>query len=95
MSGKGRMVYSAAKVARVQDVIDHPQDYGLRVCSFCGVNPIYMVAVFIPNEQFAKRIGQPPGKERLVVYALCENCFAMPDKEKRAEDAILEQMGVH
>lgn len=64
-------------------------------CLLCGGASV-VGGIFIPNEAFAKRIGQPKGKQRLVFYALCEACFALPhpDRSDRIEAKLLREMTV-
>lgn len=78
----------------IADAIRNPSKYGLRACILCGAHPNF-VAVFTPNEAFAKRIGQPKKKERRVVYAICERCRERPDTAERVEREILTKLGVH
>jgi hypothetical protein len=64
-------------------------------CSLCG-GPVAYAGIFAPTKSFAKRIGQPEGKYRIVVYALCEDCFALPEQERmdRVEAWLLATLSV-
>jgi hypothetical protein len=75
------------------DAMANPKKYGVTGCSLCD-QPFLAVGLFVPTESFAKRIGQPKGKQRLIVYGLCEGCFGLPDKADRVEAALLKQMTV-
>jgi hypothetical protein len=65
---------------------------GKRICLVCGHVPTgtehAAVGVFIADEKHQKRIGAPRDKERLVIYLLCEDCYALPDRNERVEDKI-------
>ncbi len=77
---------------KIKDALEHPDKYGVSYCTLCGGRRAY-VALFIPSPDFAKKIGQPEGKERLVVYALCDPCFALPDRVAKVEWQMLEDLG--
>jgi hypothetical protein len=64
-------------------------------CSLCG-EPVAHIGIFVPTESFAKRIGQPKGKHRVVVYGLCEDCVALPEQDRmaRVEEWMLATLGV-
>lgn len=57
-------------------------------CILCGVRADIGVALF-PDDDFAKKIGQPRGKCRVVVYPICSKCQKKKDASKRAEQEIL------
>ncbi len=52
--------------------------------------------MFEPTAALAKRIGQPKGKRRIVFYALCDACFALPVEQvaERVEAKLLREMTV-
>ena len=72
----------------------NPQKYGIDTCSLCA-GKIKIVAIFTPTESFARRIGQPPEKQRIIVYGLCEPCSKLPDLAAKVEAAMLRDLGVH
>jgi hypothetical protein len=72
------------------DFIKNPRRYGFTRC-LCGRPPRYL-ALFEPTHAFAKRIGQPKGKQRLLLYALCQECAEGP--QERVEQAIVRELGV-
>ena len=76
------------------DAVLHPAKYGIRGCALCYRLPIQFTALFVPTESFGKRIGQPAGKQRLVVYGLCAACSELPNLTDRVEAAMLRNMGV-
>ena len=46
--------------------------------------------VFFPyHPELYTNVPLRPGKERRLVYALCEECYARPDKVERVEAHIL------
>jgi len=57
-----------------------------RPCLLCGAPPAY-AAIFVPDHP--EVWGCPPGKRRLLGYALCAPCHAFPDRELRVEAAIM------
>ena len=66
-----------------------PGRYGLTRCTICR-EPMAMVGIFFPVASFAQRLGEPPGKRRLMVYVLCEDCVRLPDWQARLEAIFLE-----
>ncbi len=66
---------------------------GKRICLVCGHEPeggeTVALGVFIANDKNQKRIGAPTGKQRLLIYVLCEDCHALPDRNERVEDKII------
>lgn len=62
-------------------------------CCLCHA-PGYVMGVFTPTQSFAKRIGQPPGKQRVVVYWLCPDCTEMTDVIDLVEQAMLRELQV-
>ena len=62
-------------------------------CCVCEI-PTNGVGVFLPNDSFARRIGQPPNKMRVVLYPACEDCIRKPDISSRVEAAILRDFQV-
>ena len=53
-----------------------------------------MRGVFHPSPAFGKRIGQPAGKLRLVVYSLCDRCHEAAGSRERVEGRIVRELGV-
>jgi hypothetical protein len=74
--------------ARLAPILRNPAQYGLTCCCLCA-GRVEWVGIFSPTESFAKRIGEPEGKRRLVVYGLCEPCSRLPDRNARVEAAML------
>jgi hypothetical protein len=64
-------------------------------CLLCG-RAARAGGVFMPNESFAKRIGQPAGKLRIVFYGLCAVCFDLPRvlMVERVEAKLLREMTI-
>ena len=67
------------------NVLHAAKDYP---CLLCGEKP-NSVALFYPTEEFAKKIGQPKNKLRIVAYSLCEKCRNIKDSIKKVEEVIL------
>jgi hypothetical protein len=71
---------------------------GKRICLICGHKPeageSTAVCVFIPDEKYQKRIGAPLNKERVVIYLLCEECLALPNRNERVEEKIFRAASV-
>lgn len=51
---------------------------GRRICSWCRKAVATYVGTFFPDDP--QKFGAPEGKERVVVYALCDRCFAIRDQ---------------
>ena len=78
----------------VEDAIRNPAKYGIAACSLCHDDAISTTVLFVPNETFAKKIGEPKGKQRVIVYALCNRCADLPNSADRVHRAILADMQV-
>ena len=61
-------------------------------CLLCQ-SPPHIQAMFKPSPEFAKELGQPEDKQRIVLYCLCEKCFQLPEIERnrQIEAAIVKQ----
>jgi hypothetical protein len=64
------------------------------VCYLCDQLATH-VGIFTPNRAFAKRIGEPEGKQRVVVYMLCDACMERPDRMQAVEAHLLRELQVH
>lgn len=56
-------------------------------CSLCG-RKADSVGLFIPREDFARKLGQPEGKQRIAFYPGCSRCqerFGMKEYMARIE----------
>lgn len=78
---------------QIEQVISDPASFGVTLCVLCEKVPSYL-GTFFPTPTFAKRIGQPKGKHRLVVYAICDDCFELPNRTERVEASFLSSMAV-
>ena len=76
------------------DALLNPGRYGVKGCAICK-GPFVVTALFNPPESFARRIGQPDGKKRLIVYGLCKPCSEIPNVADRVEEEILREMTTH
>ena len=63
------------------------------ICMLCGGSSTVFGA-FFPKPEFAERLGQPEGKQRIVAYALCDQCVELPDRDARVESRFLEVVTV-
>ena len=61
----------------------------LEFCCLCVNRRTNRVGVFSPTESFAKRIGKPKDKQRIVIYGLCNRCAEVPDFNERVEEQLL------
>jgi hypothetical protein len=77
--------------AKMKEYINEAQDIG--VCSLCGAEPKFN-GVFLPDEDFQRRIGVPLNKTRVIAYALCKPCHEKPATERKEllENMVLEEM---
>ena len=97
--GKGSKTYARQKASRLtieerlNDVLRNPEKFGIKRCTLCR-EPLSSVCIFHPNEEFAKKIGQPGGKQRLVAYGLCKKCSDNPDHINAIEQGILVAYGL-
>ena len=66
-------------------------DSGARSCSLCRgpLGPQPRHGVFTPPPALAERLGKP--RNAVVTVALCDACFARPDREAALERSILEE----
>jgi hypothetical protein len=67
---------------------------GTDKCILCQSPKIREVAMFLPNDNMAKLLGQPEGKYRVALYALCGKCMELQDKLDRVEKKMLADNGV-
>lgn len=73
-----------------QDIADGK--YNNKKCYLCGGIPFY-TSIFFPKPEEARLIGQPPGKQRIVVYGMCEECVQTYGAV--AVKTLIEQKLVH
>ena len=66
------------------------------VCSLClgWIDGPGYIGFFIPKPEFAKRIGQPKGKQRVIGYKLCDACYERPERDQALDAGILRQFEV-
>lgn len=70
----------------------NPASFGITKCRLCSAG-FTRVGVFVPTDaDLARRLGQPEGKTRYVLYGLCDRCHALPDHNERIEAAILDRI---
>ena len=74
--------------ARIAAILRNPAQHGLVCCCLCEERAAWM-GIFSPTARFARRIGQPEGQRRVLLYALCEPCAQLPDRITRVETAML------
>jgi hypothetical protein len=71
---------------------------GERICLVCGHRPgpgdTAALGLFIADNKHQKRLGAPQGKERMIIYLLCEDCYALPDRNECVEDKIFATVSV-
>ena len=61
-----------------------------RRCLLCGAFPPAYQVIFLPVKPEAW--GGKPGKVRLLGYALCQRCYALPDVTRRAEAPLMRDV---
>ena len=72
---------------RIAGAIKRLDEYGIpKICMLCGA-PRTHVGSFFANEKVSREVmGAPEGKERVVLYALCDACKNLPDRNQRVEE---------
>jgi hypothetical protein len=73
-----REVASGSDVAKLDGLLRQRQP-----CKLCGTLPAPYKGIFQPEKP--EIWGGTPEKVRLLIYGLCEQCFALPDKALRVE----------
>lgn len=63
----------AQKIARMVEWAEK----AIKTCTLCG-KPRTSIGVFTPNN--SAQFGAPPGKDRILCYALCDPCDKLPNK---------------
>jgi hypothetical protein len=58
-------------------------------CLLCDGNP-YVTGLFTAHRQAA--VCAPPGKVRVVAYALCKTCYGTPNVQTKVEKIIFRQV---
>ncbi len=61
-----------------------------RPCLLCGAYPPHYTGTFQPDRPEAW--GGKPGKSRLLGYALCRACFALPDRCLHVEARLMRAL---
>lgn len=46
------------------------------------------VGVFTPDEDRAAEFGAPPGRKRMIFYAICSECLDTPQAQERIEAVL-------
>jgi hypothetical protein len=62
-------------------------------CLVCGGRAGF-IGVFLPNPEFARRIGIPKGKQQVIGYKICERCAEEPGVTQQVESLMLQDMEV-
>ena len=57
----------------------------------CGDPEPHMAGLFVPTQP--ELWGGKPGKRRLLVYALCRRCGALPDRANHVAARIMRDLG--
>ena len=61
-------------------------------CILCG-RPTEIVGVYLPFDPLS--VCTPAGKERFVLYPLCDACHGKPGTPEAVEDIITAELGPH
>jgi hypothetical protein len=64
----------------------------LEPCFLCGAKAAG-AGVYLPTGRLARELGQPAGKSRMFVHALCGTCAPDPRTPARVEERIAEAFG--
>jgi hypothetical protein len=68
----------------------NPRLIGIETCCLCGTRKAPVSALYAPTDEAgAKMIGQPVGKRRFIIYALCRECASLPDRAERVEATVV------
>jgi hypothetical protein len=65
-------------------------------CFLCKKPPEYTNA-YVPTPDVAKRLGQPKGKQRVIIYGVCEPCMDQHGKSEimeLMERSVLQRHGL-
>jgi hypothetical protein len=63
-------------------------------CIICNGEPIH-AALYLPDEETAKRVGAKAGKLRGFVYMVCDPCSKLEDRLERIEARIIRGSMLH
>ena len=61
-------------------------------CILCH-GPAMFTSLYVPSPEASQQLGAPPGKWRMLLYGLCEECFQMLGTDS-AEKIILKQNNI-
>jgi hypothetical protein len=61
-----------------------------RPCLLCGAFPTACNVIFRPDKP--ELWGGQPGKARLMGYALCKRCYALPDVIRHVEGKLMRNL---
>lgn len=67
-------------------------------CFHCGRRDPEFTNAYVPTPLIAKRLGQPAGKQRIMIYGVCEPCMTKYGKAEimeMAEQDVLRKRGIH
>jgi hypothetical protein len=68
----------------------NPALIGIDTCCLCRSGKAEVSALYTPpDDAGAKMIGQPMGKRRFIIYALCRKCADLPDRAERVEATVV------
>lgn len=70
--------------------LKNPRLIGVKTCCLCGNAKAPISALYAPaDDAGAQMIGQPAGKQRFILYALCTECVDLPDRAERVEAIVV------
>lgn len=72
---------------RIFDALETMRNQGR--CQLCEGPPDH-VGLFFPTPSLQRRLLAPPGKNRYVLFALCNACRVQPDVIERVDAKIVE-----
>jgi hypothetical protein len=63
-------------------------------CTICDGDPVH-AAMYLPDEQTAKRVGAKAGKLRAFIYMVCDPCSTLSDRLERIEARVIRGSTLH
>lgn len=77
----------AFQMAMMATQMEEIRDHG-HPCILCG-ETTHNAGFWAPIASLSRYLGGPPDKQRMIVYALCNQCYTHPDRSERIELEIL------
>ena len=65
------------------------------ICFSCNKKKPEFTNVYVPTAPVAKRLGQPQGKQRIIIYGVCQSCMDVHGKAQIMELMERNVLGRH